>query len=166
MKAIPQLHKCQELLLFRLGTSTIAFRLSFPPLFLPLLHLRHTFSLIQLHLSSSKLPVQTNLSNNGMHLSSFHLTEIHRSSFDSVYAFCWQSSITGKSSVSNADLKQLYIVGGQKEMYWFLSEETLHKERQLLNYLDMIYVLPKLAAVMIGAKLWNHALSHTHTHFV
>lgn len=49
---------------------------------------RHTFSLTQLHLSSSELPVQANLSNDGMHLSSFHLTEIHRSSFGNAYAFC------------------------------------------------------------------------------
>lgn len=90
-----------------------------------------------------------------MHLSSFHLTEIHRSSFDSVYAFCWQSSITGKSSVSNADLKQLYIVGGQQEMYWFLSEESHCEERQLLNYLCSTQTD---YSVVTGADLQNYHL--------
>lgn len=66
---------------------------------------RRTFSLKLLHSVSFKLWLQTHPSHNRKHLSSSFLTQAHHSPFAGTHSFCWQSSITRKSSVSKADLK-------------------------------------------------------------
>lgn len=66
---------------------------------------RRTFSLKLLHSVSFKLWLQTHPSRNRKHLSSSFLTRAHHSPFAGTHSFCWQSSITRKSSVSKADLK-------------------------------------------------------------